>query len=133
MYIVSSNTQFRTLFVKLFVHHYQKLMLKNVSNYTTNSLKLLSTFICEVWQGYPESNREALRTKGGKSNTALCAYTAEQVFTRPGKSSLYPGSKLCNVDDVWSGTDYKNFIVDFKSNTVSQTYYLLDLQTSLPD
>ena len=24
-----------------------------------------------------------------------------------------------NVDDVRSGTDYKNFIVDFKSNTVS--------------
>ena len=133
MYIVSSNTQFCTLFVILFVHHYQKVIIKKVSNYTTNSLKLLSTFICEVWQGYPESNREALRTKGGKSNSASCAYTAEQVFTRPGKSSLYPRSKLCNVDDVWSGTDYKNFIVDFKSNTVSQTYYLFDLQTSSPD
>ena len=133
MYIVSSNTQIRTLSVTLFVHHYQKVILKKVSNYTTNSLKLLSTFICEVWQGYPESNREALRTEGGKSNTASCAYTAEQVFTRPGKSSLYPRSKLCNVDDVRSGTDYKNFIVDFKSNTVSQTYYLFDLQTNLPD
>ena len=133
MYIVQSNTQIRTLFVTLFVHHYQKVILKKVSNYTTNSLKLLSTFICEVWQGYPESDREALRTKGGKSNTASCAYTAEQVFTRPGKSSLYPRSKLCNVDDFRSGTNYKNFIVDFKSNTVSQTYYLFDLQTSLPD
>ena len=30
-----------------------------------------------------------------------------------------PGQKLCNVGDVRSGTDYKNFIVDFKSNTVS--------------
>ena len=116
---MSSNTQFCTLFVTLFVHHYQKVMLKKVSNYTTNSLKLLSIFICEVRRGYPESNQEALRTKGEKSNTDSCAYTAEQVFTRPGKSSLYPRSKLCNVDDVRSGTDYKNFIVDFKSNTVS--------------
>ena len=133
MYIVSSNTQFHTFFFELFVHHYQKVILKKVSNYTTNSLKLLSTFICEVWQGYPESDREALRTKGGKSNTASCAYTAEQVFTRPGKSSLYSRSNLCNVDDVRSGTDYKNYIVYFKSNTVSQTYYLFDLQTSSPD
>ena len=52
------------------------------------------------------------RTKGGKSNTTSCAYTAEQVFTRPGKSSLYRRSKLCKIDDVWSGTDYENFIVD---------------------
>ena len=78
---------------------------------------------------YPEGNKNLPkklecaflleRTKGGKSNTASCAYTAEQVFTRPGKSSLYPRSNLCNVDDVRSGTDYKNFMVDFKSNTVS--------------
>ena len=48
----------------------------------------------------------------------MCSYSRTSIY-KAGKSSLYPRSKLCSVDGVWSGTDYKNFIVDFKSNTIS--------------
>ena len=57
MYIVSSNTQFRTIFVPR-LDKFEMLVKLKITN---NLLKSLSTFICEVWQGYPESNREALR------------------------------------------------------------------------
>ncbi len=59
------------------------------------------------------------RSKNGKSNKAACAYTAEKVFTRPGKSHLYPRTELCSVDDVTAGHDYENFIVDFKKNKIT--------------
>ena len=57
MHIVSSNTQFRTIFVPR-LDKFEMLVKLKITN---NLLKSLSTFICEVWQGYPESNREALR------------------------------------------------------------------------
>ena len=49
MHIVSSNTQFRTLFRTLFVHRCKKAIMSKVTNCTNNILKSLSTFKCEVW------------------------------------------------------------------------------------
>ena len=56
MYIVSLNTQFRTIFVT----RLNKLEMLVELTITNNLPKQLSTFNCEVWQGCPESNREAL-------------------------------------------------------------------------
>ena len=57
MYTVSSTTQFRTIFVSRLNKLKMLVRLKN----TNNLLQSLSTLTCEVWQGYPESNPEALR------------------------------------------------------------------------
>ena len=57
MHIVSSNTQFRTIFVL----RLDKLEMLVELKITNNTPKSLSTLICKDWKGYPESNREALR------------------------------------------------------------------------
>ena len=57
MYIVSSNTQFHTISVPR--QNNSKILVE--LKITNNLSKLLPTFVCKVWQGYPESNREALR------------------------------------------------------------------------